>query len=378
VGAARERLAAIALNESGTLVTPPARAAIEALKDRIVGYVTNAVAVSRSDEAPEAIQRRLSAQGGAIEDRRDFSASGARDMHGASLSYEVATPADHPSLLAVVARFGIMCGEDSLFFLFEGSGGRFRPVIIRRSPPFREINGAWEDLRYALSPPDRRHGWYVAIAHTPPWCQSVWRNLRYDLARPGASPHRPSVFFSEVVSHNIDSNIPYTIRAEPDRLQIEHDGGTVDPLLNRRRRVETYAIEQNGVRRIQPVALNVRDFVDEWVASPWREARSWSSAARGLAEAHREIQRDLNSGPGSSVFGSIRRCASALHEVVLGPDPVDPEAARAPRWYFTVAGTGPYRIQRVARTAIDGCSGPDIREEIEAESRRRMGFAPTA
>ena len=375
VRAARERLAAIPLNESDTLVKPEARGAIEALKDRIVDYILSAVPQLATDATAETAQRRLNEQGGAVEDVRDFSLPGAApDRHGASLSYQVTRQRGHPFLMVVIARFGIMCGEDSLFFIFERTDRGARPLIVRRSAPLIEISGAWENLQFALSPRDERGRWYVAMSHTPPWCQSVWRSLTYDLARPGAEPTRPDVFFSRTVEHNIDSDVPLALRAGTNRLQVEHDGGIRDVLINRRRHVETYAIAGRAVRRIQPVAFNVRDFVDEWLSAGWAEASGWSAAAPSLAVAHRTVRAALYTEHGPSTFRAIRRCSPDLHDVQLGPDPLDREADGLLSWHFLVRGRGPYRLERAERNREAACAGPDVGDEIEAGNRRQMGF----
>jgi hypothetical protein len=373
---ARARLAAIPLSDGESLVPPPVRAAIEALKDRLSDYVAAAVACAPAGEASERLGRRLAEQGDAVEDRRALVAAGDfPDGHGADLAYDVAVPPGHPNLLAVVARFGINCGEDGMFFLFERSGSGYRPLIVRRSDPYDEISGAWEGLRYALSPPGSGGRWYVAIAHTPPWCQSVWRGLTYDLARPSGDPSRPDIFFRTSVGNNIDNNVPLALRAEPDRFQVEHDGGILDPDINKRRHVETYAITGDRIRRIQPVAFNVRDFVEEWLRVPWAEAQHWSAPAPDLADSHRALVASIRLENSYYEFGAIRRCERGLHQITLTAVPLD-HGSFVETWYVFVSGDGPFRVERASRTPSAACTGHDLGAAIERESRRRMGLEP--
>jgi hypothetical protein len=251
-----------------------------------------------------------------------------------------------------------------------------RPIVIRRSPPYEQISGAWEGLQFALSPRDASGRWYVALSHTPPWCQSVWRSLTYDLARPRPEPSAPAVFFTRTVRNNLDTDRPVALRADADRFQVEHDGGILDVLINRRRHVETYSVTGNAVRRIQPVAFDPRDFVDEWLSAAWPEASGWSAAGPSLAAAHRAVRAALYTPHGPSTFGRISRCSADLHDVELGQDPMDGEARGAPAWHFLVRGRGPYRLERAQRTRAAACAGPDVAEAIERESRRRMRMEP--
>jgi hypothetical protein len=260
-----------------------------------------------------------------------------------------------------------------MFFLFERSGGGYRPLIIRRSDRYDEISAAWEGLRYALSTPGSDGRWYVVIAHTPPWCQSVWRGLTYDLARPSRDPARPYIFFRTSVGNNIDNGVPLALRAQHDRFQVEHDGGILDASINKRRHVETYAISGDRVRRIQPVALNVRDFVDEWLSVPWAEARAWSAPI--LEEAHGAILASLRLENTFYEFGTVRRCERLRHQVELKPFSTD-HFPIAETWYVFVSGDDPYRIEHASQAPSAACTGPDLGAAIERESRRRMGLEP--
>lgn len=374
VGEARTYLAELELGDGATEVTAEAQRRIEALKDRIATFVRSVAACGGSGMTAERMEARLAVAGAGLDQRRFDANYDIRDVHGASLSYEVRVPPGRPDLLAVVARFRINCGEDSLFFLFDRSGPPLRPLIAHRSAPYDEISGGWENLRYAVSPRSGDRRWYVVLAHTPPWCQSAWRSLRYELVRPGANADRPNVFFRQSVSNYIGNDSPLVIDAGADRLRIEHDGGILDPSIIVRRHVESYAIDGESVRRIQPAAFNVRDFVDAWLAVAWSEARMWS-AGPALEQPHRTIVASLRRDGSYYEFGPIRRCGAGLHQVVLHPEAFG-SALPPPRWHLVVSGGGPWRIERVSDTPAAGCRGPDLRAAIQRDSQRLMGLEP--
>lgn len=353
VAAARARLTRIAVGEMQTDVTPDAQAAIEALKDRIVLFATAVLGCADAPVAPAAIQARLAALGDSFEGRTLHTADNpGRDMHGDGLAYAVARPPGHPDLLAIVASVSIECGDDSVLILFERSGGGWRPLMIRRSAPYREISGAFGSFAYALSPPDRDGAWYLATTRITPWCTSMWQAMDYDLSRPGADPAQPRIFFSRRVGTYLGNDRPDDLRAEPGRFQVRHDGGMIDVGILVRRHVDTYAVDGARVRRIQPAAFNVRDFVDEWISAAWAEAAAWSSSAPALAQAHRRLAAP-NDGSTLISFEDIRKCGAGLHMVEV-------DVEREAPWYFVVRGDGSYRLENVSRTPSRACRGPDI------------------
>lgn len=370
VAQARERLMALQLNDGQTELDQEAQSDVEGLKDRLGEFVVATVTCGDAREAPEAIARRLRTGSRATPDTRDFNDPASwRWMHGAGLDYDVAAPEGHPELLAVVARFGVNCGQDAVFILFERRRGAARPLMIRRSAPYDEVSGAWEDLRYAVAPADASGRWYVALAHIPSWCQSNWRSLFYDLSRPAGEPASPKIFFSRRVPTFIGNDVNAVLRAEPERFQVEHDGGIRGDGIVLRRHVETYSVSGDRVARIQPAAFNVRDFADEWIGASWDEARRWS--ARALESPHRAIGADL-AARAYGAFGAIRRCRSGGHSVTLQRF-ARRGGVEDGAWYFTVLGDGPYRMVHAGRRPASGCEGPDLSEAIETESRRRMG-----
>ncbi|HYG30271.1 MAG TPA: hypothetical protein VD887_08660 [Allosphingosinicella sp.] len=372
VAEARARLSLLPVGEMETRLSPAAQVAIETLKDRLVEFVELTVVCSRPAEAAEPLEERLAALSDAAPPRLVVTPEEVRDMHGAWLTYEAAVPSAQPGLLAVVVRFGIECGEDALFLLFDRRAG-VRALMVRRSPPYDEISGGYQQLTYSVSPPDRNGRWYVATASTRPWCSSAWRGIVYDLSRPGPDPQRPRIFYERTVSGYIGNDILAVLRAEADRFQIEHDGGIVDTDIIVRRHVETYALDGDAVRRIQPAAFNVRDFVDAWIGAPWTEAGDWSAPAPAIADAHRRLSALEGSEGVGLGFGPIRRCRSGATEVRLDPRRYDNAGGRLAPWYVYVRGPGPFQIAGAGQERSEPCLGPDLRAEIERESLRRRG-----
>jgi hypothetical protein len=362
VRTARAALMRIPLHEMDTLVPPPTQRAIEAVKDRIVAFVTAALRCTDGNPAPSAVQHFLSAHGDAFVDRTVYTGNNLPpDRHGRGLSYEVSAVAGHSAMLAVVARLAIECGDDAVLLLFMRARQGWRPVLIRRSPPYREVSGAFGSYRYAVSPPDAQGRWYVATVRRPPWCTSNWSSLYYELSRAGSGPAAPRIFFRETVGVYGGFGDSVSLRADAGRFQLVHDGGFFDSGILIRRHVETYAVNGNRVRRIGPVALNVRDFVDEWIGTPWPQASAWSAPGAGLLEAHRLLAAPQDSITTSMDLGPIRRCASGLTQVRVNIGDLRQR-------YFLVRGSGPWRMERVSWLPAAHCTGPDLGVEIQRAS----------
>ena len=60
---------------------------------------------------------------------------------------------------------------------------------------------------------------------------------------------------------------------------VEFTVGSIDGGVHSRQAIRHYSIDQDQVQRIDPLALNPRDFVDEWLTDDWRAAAFWSDSA---------------------------------------------------------------------------------------------------
>jgi hypothetical protein len=255
-------------------------------------------------------------------------------------------------MLAVVATLGIKCGSDSMLMLYRRESGRWSEVMVRRSEPYSEVRGGWGDLRFAVSPKDSKGGWFVATVSTTPWCTSAWQGLPYELARPGPAPDRPRVILRGKGTIYLGDESDLVLKAERDAFELRHDGSSLDSEILIRRHVRRFAVAGDSVRRVPPVAESVRDFVDEWISSPWAEAKAWSGSDPALAAAHSALEASrLETLRG---FDSVRACSGDSTEVQL-------DVLTGPNWFLLVRGgaDGPWTLERAARRSAKPCLGAD-------------------
>jgi hypothetical protein len=131
-----------------------------------------------------------------------------------------------------------------------------------------------------------------------------------------------------------------------------------------------FELEGNQLIRVQSIANNGRDFVDEWLESPWEDAARWSAAA-GLAELqkiHEKIAALRNSDAQNLplfTFGPVRGCtnAKAHYQVELDEEWVDDKGNTrpdSPTFFQIEEGKNSFTMLSAAPQADPRCTGADI------------------
>ena len=122
----------------------------------------------------------------------------------------------------------------------------------------------------------------------------------------------------------------------------------------------------DAVRRTQPVAVSPRDFVDEWIVSPWQEASQWSSKPdlEVLRNSHAVWSRRDRSENKLLEYYSMRRCSDVQdhYQVEIGEE-TGPKFQTSRSFYFQVLGSEAYTMLRVSKKPDASCSGPNLLDE---------------
>jgi hypothetical protein len=103
--------------------------------------------------------------------------------------------------------------------------------------------------------------------------------------------------------------------------------------------VRRYAVHGDKVEQVDPIATTPRDFVEEWLGSPWAQSAGRSDSA-SLKEWHQKLHREDGMGdfPGPTLHCSANpdlwQVSTHLHDA--------PEMYYLVRWrqpdHFTMAG----------------------------------------
>jgi hypothetical protein len=107
-------------------------------------------------------------------------------------------------------------------------------------------------------------------------CSSTWMAMAYSVYRlsaGGASAER--LLAAQHDFWLTDAGPEYILK--PNELIIQFLGSSMDADIHNRTRIHRYSFA-GSVRRLDPVALQPQDFVEEWLTRPWTEMQSRSAA----------------------------------------------------------------------------------------------------
>jgi hypothetical protein len=151
------------------------------------------------------------------------------------------------------------------------------------------------------------------------------------------------------------------LSVDKDEFDLRFHAGSIDLGINNRIWIRHFAVEGDQVRRTAPIAVSPRDFVDEWIVSPWEMARPWSKpdSRRSLELWHAQLR-----ALGHFEYGSILQCdgTADLYQVELDSD--------GPQKMFYVEMTGQpadYQLARVATQPNPNCGGRDLLATMATE-----------
>jgi hypothetical protein len=278
------------------------------------------------------------------------------ENYGYQLDFDVRRPSSQPNLVAVTAKFQIECGEDTVLMVFAYGDGGWNEVLRAQSKPYKSIGDAWASFDYAISPSDDSGHRYVLTKTVAPWCSSTWSLIRYEVLRPLPGSVDPKVLLSRSDSIWWGNEDRGTLTANKNDFDVRFHAESIDTAVHNRVWVRHFRIDDNSIRRIPPVALSPRDFVDEWIISPWNEAIGWTadSATSELAKMHAKLSQ--HKFHDSFNYDSATRCSGAYPHYQIAVDSDETNE----NFYFLVSGESDYRMDAISTAPNPSCRGPNI------------------
>jgi len=237
-------------------------------------------------------------------------------IYGDELEVNVSSPVSPANLLLVEFGFGIECGQDSMLLGYEFADGRWQRVLRWQSGDYDEINGAFGDFfKYVLISQPAPRGWVIAVAHGMPWCTSRYSGFDLDLIQPETAGEQQKVL-QHLKEGYVRFEIEPSMKRVPEGFQLRLQAAMLDSNFMTRIGIYRYKLEGDKLKRVQPVANNGRDFVDEWLQVPWSDAQRWSATSdlTELEQIHQQIQSE-RSGDGENwpmiEYGAVRGCSDS-------------------------------------------------------------------
>ena len=303
--------------------------------------------------------------------------------YGHNLRVQVSRPADISDVLAVQYSINIECGSaDSMLLVYELKNGRWAPSLRWQSPPLKTVSDAFGDffltsfLHVSASSKKGETEWRVVVAHGTPWCTSRFSGFKMDVLSPGSDSELPKVLWHINRGYSRGDFSP----------RLKSSGKTFELRLNadcmvfdtancfERRVIYRYEVDSSGhVRRLNPLALNARGFVEEWLFAPWSESRDFSAEPTAvLQKVHDHFEPPMKPGGDQFVnhsLGPVRACAAAgvfqvqinsrLERIITGKP--GGESKPLPSNYFHVRQVKDGYLMLSAPTEPDStCNGPNL------------------
>ena len=291
-------------------------------------------------------------------------------IYGEDLHVKVTTRDGPPQLVLVEFRFGIACGYDAMLLAYERRGDMWDRVLRWQSPDYSAVSGAFGDFfEYVILPPNPADGWRTVVAHGHPWCTSTWSAFDLDVVQPSSAANAQKVL-QHVNRGYIRDEIEPALKIVPEGFQIRLQTAMIDPEITRRIGIYRYRVSGAAIERVQPIANNERDFVDEWLDSPWDESAHWSAPENleALKATHAKIETERSSTPENMPlrnYGPVRACSDAKthFQVELDAAWIDSKGKSTPdkSTYFQLQeGKNSFTLLSTSDQPDTRCTGPDI------------------
>jgi hypothetical protein len=257
-----------------------------------------------------------------------------QQIYGADLKLAAKRPDATKRLIGVEVSFGVMCGEDTMLLLYEWRDDKWRKVLRWQSGDYDQVSGAFGDFfEYVVMPRSASEEWAVAVAHGMPWCTSGWSAFDLDVIETGHGTGPQKLIFHKNAGYYRATDNPPALKAVSDNFDLRLQDMSVDfDHLFLVTEIYRYRLAGGDVRRVQPVAMNGRDFVDVWLSTDWDDAVDWSATGNidNLKDEHALIDRlrkPEKVGSAATIsFGAVRGCSDdpKRFQVELDLDPGAP------------------------------------------------------
>ncbi|ACB65040.1 conserved hypothetical protein [Burkholderia ambifaria MC40-6] len=290
-------------------VSPPLRDALRAYKQALVGAIDARLACSDEHVEPAALKRTLAAALSVpAQSTQSAQPKNAESAFGRNPDVDVQRDGTSRPLLFVRAGFDIPCGDDNLLTAYAWENGGWRRVLRWQADDYKDIGGAYGGGFWFGALP----GGQVAIVHGTPWCSSRWSRFGADVVAQANGTAAQHTLFHTAHGYVLDDDaIRFKVR--PDGFELRMTVGSRDSDVMTRSGIFRYRVDGDTVQRVQPVAINGHDFVDEWLGVDDTLARAWSEpATAGAALQARQAFIAESKAPDTGfAYGPVRGCADS-------------------------------------------------------------------
>ena len=270
--------------------------------------------------------------------------------------------------LVLQTAFGIQCGLDESAYVYSWSSEGWRRVWQAEQDTYTEKAYKPQVLTDVLiSPYNRADDYMVLTLGIEPWCTSNWHDVYYRVYRLGPDLEPKPLVDGDEWAYL--GNRPIQGSITSDDALVEFTTSSIDGGVLIREAIRHFSIDHGKVKRIDPLALSPRDFVDEWLIHPWRESVFWSESAQRatMMDAHLKLHKDVVAG--EFIYPTMH-CPATPDLWQVGVDfsdsPTDQDT-KPKGTYFLVRWRPPYHFTMVQVTdqPVSACNEEDRRADDE-------------
>lgn len=253
-------------------------------------------------------------------------------------------------LLVITTNVGIVCQSDESAYGYKQFGGKWKRVweseqddYDKYTPQYISAVHVWQDYDNG-----KQTGPTFVLTLGNEWgCASAWHQVYYRIWRVDSQGSKLLLEGSDGAylrgQEYILGSIVHTPMhfSGPVDVVVEYTKRSIDVGVHNREAIYHYLIDGDKVRRVAPVALGPRDFVDEWMTNSWDETSQWS-ASPTLRPWHEKLHAGV-------IFGDFlhqtAHCETPdLWQVGYQPSDEKTNSAPKPDVYFLIRWTPPYRF----------------------------------
>ncbi|RQR30539.1 hypothetical protein DIE23_19555 [Burkholderia sp. Bp9143] len=337
-------------------VSPPLRDAIRAYKQALVGAIDARLACSDEHVEPAALKRALAATLGVP--AQPAQPKTGESAFGRNPDVDVERDGTSRPLLFVRAGFDIACGDDNLLTAYAWENGGWRRVLRWQADDYKDIGGAYGGGFWFGALP----GGQVAVVHGTPWCSSHWSRFGADVIAPANGTAAQRTLFHTEHGYVIDDDaIRFKVR--PDGFELRTTVGSLDSDVMTRPGIFRYRVDGDTVQRVQPVAANGRDFVDEWLKVGDAPAREWSepAAAAAALKARQAFNAESKAPDIGFAYGPVRGCSDGKDRFQVELDLTGKDGNTAARRYALIRQErNGFTMLGLRKAAEPACHGPNL------------------
>jgi len=218
-------------------------------------------------------------------------------------------------VLVVTTAVGIVCGFDESAYAYSFSNGRWKRFwqsetnnyVEGQYVPLNFLGILFSSRDYLRKGADPNIRLLLVLARDPAYCESNWYNVYQRVWQLRTDRPEEKLLLDKGEEAFLADWVDGTV--SPDEVLVEYTTRAAFTDLSNRRVVWHYVMRSGILEREDPLALSPRDFVDEWMRTPWDISSRWTSI--GVPPRHcrkctaKRTSRVANT-PARTIAGSSR------------------------------------------------------------------------